>query len=64
MRSFPTVEELVASYWRKIGALYRKAECQKKPRTVAASSAKLAKGCARRIHGRVAGVNQTTAKGR
>ena len=40
MRRIPTVEELVVGYWRKIGALYRKAECQKKPRTVAASSAK------------------------
>ena len=63
MRRIPTVEELVVSYWRKIGALYRKAERQKKSRTVAASSAKLRKVAASNSRAGSC-VNQTTTKGR
>jgi hypothetical protein len=46
-----------------IGAFYRKIECQKKPRTVAASSAKLRKVAASNSRAR-SGVNQTITKGR
>ena len=63
MRKVPTVEELVASYLAKIGALYRKTEYQKKPRTVVASPAKLRKVAASNSPPRSC-VNQPATKGR
>ena len=60
MRKFPTVEAAGSSYWRKIGALYRKAECQKKPRHRRRFVGETPRRpCARRIHGRRSCVNQS-----
>lgn len=58
MRRIPTAEELVAGYWRKLANSIERSNVRKRPRTVAASSAKLRKVAGSNSRAR-SGINQT-----